>query len=327
MGLKYLHVVQRISPQMKSALEEIPRRGGMYNWMFAFKGSIIPINEVTKELLEQYDVVQINLSPVDQLMVKRLRDMLGNSSTLLIGNNDYVVETWDTWNQHPSQYLQTQEMCDAVFGTEPYQVSFMRDDSFVIPHPHWIKMLKSIGIDDLELDRFKVGALYHWWEGKSYTTSLIFDKLRRKYPRLITKLYSYMEVSKDRALPWHKVMFDKIAKAMNYPSFITNLTSNRFIFEPCSYHTYGRTSVDCAAIGVPCVGSYTVWSMQYCFPELSCDPYNCSGILDRIDKILRNNSWLDKQLDYASEACEYFNYEQSIERYMNMVDVVRDRLK
>src|SRR3990167_7221723 len=191
MSLKYVHVVQKITNEMKSALEEIPRRGGMYHWLFLFKGSIMPINQVTKKELENFDVVQVNLSPIDQIMIPKLKEMLKDSSTLLIGNNDYVVESWDTWNQHPLQYLQTQELCDAIFGTEEHQVSFLRDDAYVIPHPHFIDMLKKIGNDDIEIDKFKIGCLYHWWESKSYTSSLIFEKLRKKYPKLMTRLYSY----------------------------------------------------------------------------------------------------------------------------------------
>jgi len=325
MSLKYVHVVQKISNEMKSALEEVPRRGGMYNWMFLFKGSIMQMNDVTKEELERFDVVQVNLSPVDQLMVPRIKNMLNNSSTLLIGNNDYVVETWDTHDQHPLQYLQYQDMCDAVFGTEEFQTSFLRDDAYIIPHPHWTGMLGKIGIDDMRENR--VAALYHWWEAKSYTTSLIFEKLRRTHPQIKTRLYSYMATPKDRSARWNKAMFDKTMPLFNYPDFMTSLGSNKFVFEPCSYHTYGRTSVDAAAIGIPMVGSNRVDSMRRCFPGLSSEPYDCKAILHSMELVMKNGSYLDRAMDYAKDAVEYYNYKNAEIRYMNMVNETRERLR
>jgi len=138
--LKYCHVVYKITNGMKAALDEVPRRSGMYNWMFLFKGEMVPINEVSKDYLEKFDVVQVNLSPVDQVLVPEVRRILGNnSSTLLIANNDYVCEAWGKWGTHPLYYHQVQEVADAVFGTEPYQTSQLRDDAYCIPHPTWTR--------------------------------------------------------------------------------------------------------------------------------------------------------------------------------------------
>ena len=320
--IKYLQVVQKVTPSMKHCLEEIPRRGGMYNWIFLFKGSMMPISEVTPKILEDYDVIQINLAPVDQLLIKRLRNMLPkSSSTLLIGNNDYTCEAWETWRQHPLQYLQAQDELDAVFGTEKHQVTHLRDDAYVIPHPHWISMLKHIGNDDLETDRYKVGAVYHWWENKAYSASLMLEKLRRKY-KLVTRLYGYTPKN-DPLVGWQKVMWDNIMPLMEYPKFQRSLMTNRFIIDNCSYHTYGRTSVDTAALGIPTIGSDRIFSMKQCFPNMCCDPFDLKTLSSIAERVLKDGRWLDEQMSIASDRCEYFNYKNSKSRYMEMVEEVR----
>ena len=325
--IKYLHCVQRITPSIQRALEEVPRRAGMFNWLFLFKGTIIPINIITPDILEDYDVIQINMAPVDQPMIHKVRKMLPkSSSTLIIGNNDYTCESWELWGVTPQYYEHAQDICDAVFGTEPYQTSFLRDDAFVIPHPCWTKMMKHIGTDDLEMDRFKVGYNFHWWEAKSYAANIIFDKLKIKYPKLITRIYGYNPVH-DKMKQWQKVMWDDIKDPMSYPSFLRSLMTNRFLFENCSYHTYGRTSVDTACLGVPTVGSNRIMSMRHCFPNMSFDPFDAKSIVECMDKILQGGSWLDEQMDYASEAVEYFNYDNSKERYLKMYDYAKDNRK
>lgn len=323
--LKYLQVVQKITPAMQRCLGEIPRRGGMYNWLFLFKGSMIGINQLSTKMLEDHDVIQVNLAPVDQPLVHQIRKMLPkSSSTLIIGNNDYTCESWELWQNHPQAYEHAQDVCDAVFGTEPYQTSFLRDDAFVIPHPHWVDFLKHVGSDDVDLDRYQIGYMFHWWEAKSYSASVILSKLRKKYANLETTMYGY-EPTHDKMKQWQKVMWDQVEDPLSYPMFQQALLSKRFIFENCSYHTYGRTTVDTAALGIPAVGSNRVWSMRKCYPNMSFDPFDCKSMLRCMDKIFKGGSWLDKQIDIAQENVEFFNYKNSEKRYMEMVEYGQDR--
>jgi hypothetical protein len=327
--LRYLHVVDKISPQMKQGLEEVPRRSGMYNWMFLFKGGITQFRDLDKKEIEEYDVIQVNLAPADQLLVREVKKLIGpNSSTLLVGNNDYIAEYWDQWGQHPNQYKHVQEECDALFGTEEHQVSQMIDGAYCIPHPTWTKMLKKIGNDDIDRSRYKVGVMYHWWEGRTYTQSSVLAKLRQEYPRLSTRLYGYSQdfAQMDRSRAWQKQLFDKRMPVMGYPQFILSLQTNRFFYENCTYHTYGRTSVDTACLEVPTLGSDRVFSMRHCWPEMCCDPFNAKKQLEIMRKTLEGGEWLQKQLDHAWEAVEYFNYDNSRERYLKMIDETRERL-
>jgi len=324
-NLKYLHCVYKITNGMKSALEEVPKRSGMYNWMFLFKGEMVPFNELTKDYIEKFDVVQVNLSPVDQILVQEVRDKIGdNSSTLLIANNDYIAEAWGSWGSHPIYYQQVQKIPDAVFGTEPYQTSQLRDDAYCIPHPTQTKVLKHIGNDDVD-DRPSVATLYHWWEGRSYTQSALLNRLKKKYPKLWTRLYAYTPQN-DSCKRWQKVMFDEQMSLMKYPDFIRSLQRNRFMYENCHYHTYGRTSVDTACLRIPSVGTDRVFSMKYCFPNMVSDPMDATKQLKIMDKVLQGGEWLDEQMDYAYEKVEYFNYKNSKERYMNMIEETRKRL-
>jgi hypothetical protein len=320
--IKYLHCVYKITVQMKNALDEVPRRGGMYNWMFLFQGDIAEYNSLTKEDLEKYDVIQVNLSPVDQLLVEEVKNKLGDSSVIIAANNDYVCEAWGRWGQHPLQYMQIQKVPDVVFGTEPYQVSQMIDGAHCIPHPHWISMLKHIGNDEYEEDMDGIGVLYHWWEGNSYTQSAVIERLRKEFPKIYSRLYGYTGQN-DVCKQWQKVMFDEHMKLMDYPNFQRSIMRNKFVYENCQYHTYGRTTVDTAALRIPAVGTNRVFSMRHCYPEMCCDPMDAKKQMEIIRKVLKGGSWLDKQVDYAYDACEYFNYKNSKERYMKMIESVK----
>lgn len=317
--LKYLCVCYGVSDKVKATLDEVPRRSGFYNWLFLFQGDIKPWKEIInkpnpKKFLEQYDVVHCNMSPIDLSIVPEIRKVLGrNSNTKLVANNDYVAEAWHRWGFHPRQYWHVQEQADMVFGTEPCQTSHMIDRAKVIPHPTWIYMLKKMKPDAIENT---YGVLYHWWEGKTYSPAIFDMKFRKKYKKMKSKLYAYKpDVSNDKR--WIKSYFNIKVPPMQFPKYIDDLMSNKFVYEPTNCHTYGRNSVDLAAIGVPMIGSDNVYSMRQCFPYTSCDPMNIDKTLEIADKLMSSNTFRDKVISYAKDACEYYNYENSKKRFLH----------
>lgn len=327
MSIKYAHVVTKINEAMQGALNEVPRRGGMFNWMFVHKGGqMLEMNSVTKEQLEKFDVVQVNLSPADQPLVRPLKEMLKGSSTTLIGNNDFVAECWSHWLQHCDEYQWVVKECDGWFGTEPYQTACLPEGAFCLSHPHDIKTLKHIGNDDLDERYINTGFLYHWWEGRGYIPALMFSRFKKKYPGdVITRIYGYTK-SGDTYGKWTNVSYEKLMPMMKYPDFLRSLMMNRFVLENSGYHTYGRTSVDTAAVGIPTLGSNRVLSMRKCFPNMSFDPMDVHNIESTMHKIIKGGSWLDEQMSIAHEECEYFNYDNSRERYTAMYEEIKRRV-
>ena len=266
--IKYLCVVNKISKDIQNCLEEVPRRGGFYNWLWVFKGEIMAYNEV--EDFEKYDVIHLNGSPSDQVLLFEIRKKLGwSSDTKLVYNNDHVCEIWDGFKLHYLHLLNAQRQADMVFGTEPYQTSNMIDGAFVIPHPHWIHMLKRWGRPKIT---DSIGYLYHWWEGKKFIPAIWSYKLRNSGIKHKQRLYSYMP-QHDRHPEYMRASWDEVINPMNYPEFINHFITNKVVVDYCGYHTYGRTSVDMAAIGVPMVGSNRVESINRCFPQIAHDPF------------------------------------------------------
>ena len=74
--IKYCLVVSKIHEGIYSCLNEIPKRGGMFNWLFAFKGDITSIDDPTFDPFK-YDIIHVNLSPIDWRCVMRIRELIG----------------------------------------------------------------------------------------------------------------------------------------------------------------------------------------------------------------------------------------------------------
>lgn len=325
--MKFCHICQKITPAIVNALSgEVPARSGMYNWINIFKGEIREFNTFKgKEDFEQYDVIQINMSPMDMVIIPQIRYILGdNSSTQLVINNDYVCETWDeAFQQPPGYYDNLQKMGDMVFSTEPHQVSNMIEGTHVIPHATNTKYLKKFRADG---QNNTLGTIFHWWHGDTYLPSRTANLIKKDNGLDQSILYSYQDGSKrDKMYRWAKIMWDKKVGGLNLPEYLEALGSSKLIYEPCAYHTYGRNTVETACIKVPVVGSDRIYSMQINYPNCICDPYDAKKTREIAKKLLTDEKWKDEQVELAHANVEFFNYANSKNRFLNALEISKQR--
>ena len=318
---------REIPKHIKDCLKEQPSRSGAYNWLFLHHGEINTFESIRNNL-EDYDVLQINMSPRDMPIIPEIRRALGNSSsTKLVLNNDYVCEKWNLWGQDPYYYRQMQRCGDMVFGTEPHQTSFMINGTFTFPHPTNTKVVKRIGCDPSTKDN-SVGSIFHWWNPETFLTFLTVEKLKLKYG-VSSRLFGYRETNAppDMVSKFKNYMFDDIVPQLEFPDFANAIQRSRVVFDPNACHTYGRNGVELACWKIPVVGSDRVFSYNKLFPKLTCKPYDQNDIMKKFDMILddKNKVKIQTMLDEAYDAVEYFNYDNSKARYMEALETAEKR--
>jgi len=320
--MKFTHVLggNEIPDHIKACLEEQPARSGMYNWIFVHKGEINPYNKI-KDRLDDYDQVQVNMSPIDYPLIVELAQKLKNSSTKLVLNNDYVCEKWGDLGWNPWQYDQAQRMGDFVFGTEPHQISNMINGSFCIPHATNIEVLKKLGSAH---QTNSLGYIYHWWMPGTYLASRTIKQVMEKHKIDTSEVYGYKEYT-DPMKKWKGLMFDKINPLFDFPEFAQRVQGHRVVYDPNACHTYGRNGVELACFKTPVVGSNRVFSYNKLMPELTCDPFDNKATLERFKLALGDSEQRQKILDKAYEDVEFFNYKNSAKRWKEASEIAFDR--
>jgi hypothetical protein len=315
--MKYLIPVNKLREEMLQVFREKPMRSGFYNWGAIFKAEMREYNKIDD--LEKYDVIHVNMSPSDWWMVFDIKRRIKNSSTKLVLNNDHVSEFWHKWELDPNMYLQVQEQGDVVFGTEPYQTSQMIDRAVTIPHPTNIKDLKFL--NNTFKDSNKIGFMCHHYD-KTIIQRVLMSKKLKSDLKCKTGLYNYVAGNpKERAIS--EYWFDEIYKQFEFPQFAMSVMRNKLMLELADYHTYGRATVETAALKVPTVGSDRIYSMRQNFPGLCADPYDHKRIRYLTKKLWNDEEFRQEQIDYAYDACEHFNYKNSKERMMKELDKVK----
>lgn len=321
--MRFCHAIggKSIPEHIKMTLEEQPARSGMYNWIFALRGSIMPLG-ILKDRLDEFDVIQCNMSPVDMPMITELRRLLKGSSTKLVLNNDYVCEYWDKWEIDPWYYRHIQRMGDMVFGTEPHQVSQMIDGTFCIPHPTNTKALKHLGTAQ---KRDSIGIIHHWWNPNIILPWLMAEKVKKEFKIKKSTLYGYKEFHPTftHSQKWISNLFEDIEHPQLFGEFAEKIQAEKIVYDPNGYHTYGRNGVELACWRKPVIGSNRVFSYNMLFPELSCDPFDAKQTFEKFKLALTGE--IDHILDRAYEEVEYFNYENSVKRFKEAFDIAIDR--
>jgi len=312
--MKYLFTAKRIFEEL---LNTNPQPTGSYQWFKVMKGDILNFQQV--EDFEKYDVVHINMTQYDQPYVQDIRTKLKNSSTKIVLNQDHVPQTWDKAFMHPLTMRQAFELGDYVFATTPQAQSMLQAlmpkdrKVHMMPHPcetHILKKLKFTGYGKVN----HMLIMYHVYDNP------VFHPFFATYDQgITTALVNYFPENDPRTKAT-TAMYDHAYPSVAFPEWLRMLSECKLIYEPYTCHSFGRMSCESACLKVPCVGSDTVGSMQRLYPNTSGSIWDGMKMRSLISKVLTNVSFRDEIVEHAYDTVEYYNFKNSKERFMEMIE-------
>jgi len=305
--IKYLLCTNYIHQQL---LEEELARTGLYQWINVFNGEVKYPRDVVD--YNDYDIVQVNMSTQDVQLVNDIKDSLSeDSNTKLVLNNDYTTEMWGSAFGNPSTIAREAKYADMLFGTEYYQVTALTELTgrkvYIIPHPADIKRLKSLP----EIPkRDVISTIWRRYDKHAYIPSLVV-----RNHGLTTQLIGF-DKAQDPKTWLTTTLYDYVFAGTNCFDFQNQMRESRIVYDPFTFHSYNRAIVECAALGVPVVGSNRTQSVNICYPFTKVDPYDVNSARKLIAKLLNDDEFRDKVIKHAREVSEYYNHENSMERYL-----------
>jgi len=305
--IKYLLVTNYIHRQL---LEEELTRTGLYQWVNVFRGDV----KYPRDVLDynDYDIVQVNLSSQDIHLMGDIRAVIGKSGkTKLIANNDYTTEIWGRAFEFPTTFERELKYPDMLFGTEYFQTTALTEISgrrcYVIPHPADIRRLKSLA----EIPKKPIiSSIWRRYDNHSYIPSLVV-----RNHGLTTQLIGF-DRKLDTKVHLTTTLYDYVYAGTNYFDFCDQMRESQIVYDPFTYHSYSRSTVDTAAMGVAVVGSNRTQSVQVCYPYTSVDPYDVQKARELIDKLLEDKEFYEKVVNTARDMSEFYNHTNSKERYL-----------
>jgi len=305
--IKYVLVTNYIH---EALLKEELARTGLYQWQNVFNGYVRFPRDIKD--YNDYDIVQVNLSAQDVPLIGDIRDAIGkNSKTKLIVNNDYTTEVWGTSFRGPTTLAREIRPADMIFGTEYYQVTALSEltgrKCYIIPHPCDVKRLKLL--EPVKQKNY-LTTIWRRYDNFTYIPHLVV-----RNHNLITQLIGY-DKKVDRSTWLTTTLFDYVLQGTNCFDFWKQMRESKIIYDPFTFHSYNRSIVECAAFGIPVVGSNRTQSINICYPFTKVDPFDVLSARKLIDKLLTDKEFYKKVVEYAKNASEYYNHLNSQEKYL-----------
>lgn len=291
---------------------------GIYQWVRAFNGEWLDPGELDYDNLDEFDVLLVGWTGVDMELISNLKEARGKSKTpYIVACLDYGVDLFP--NNLAIHYGGTfrRNMLDAdlVFAAESRQrevLEFLLGKEVpLLYHPCSITELREVaerrrvyGREEKEKlaersgQKLKLSVVIHSWRPDPVTPYLALNSNVSDRSRYRIFCYNIPESESERLLH----CYDMIAAPLPYARFIEHIVDSYVVVDSYSVYSYGRMSIESAALGIPCIGSCTVESQRVLWPELTIDPYDIKKIRELSDRLYDDKDFYDEVVSYAQQA-------------------------
>lgn len=314
--VKYVHLTNYVHKQLVE--DEECLRTGLYSWLAVMNGEVRQFQEVDPSEYGKYDIIHINLSGQDYHLPYLIRTQLdkeGNTRTKIVTNNDYTVELWSGSFDYPATLELQLKYSDMIFGTEPYQCGALEcltgRKVHLITHPCFVKRLKTL---TPKRNLNTISVVSHRYDNYNIQPSIALKGLGPEL-RLIGH-----DPESDRKKFVTSCCYKYIMHGTNYLDFCDQLMESKVVVDPFTLTSQSRVGWDCAALGVPLIGSNRNESVRVCYPFTMCDPFDLKTMRMLTKKVLEDSEFRKKVIDYARNAVECVSYEKSREKFIRALE-------
>jgi len=277
-----------LNPSLQGPIhhKELPvvMHSGLTNWCRVMDG--VYDQPMTPEQYEKYDVLHLNITPNSIGNIHRIRRHLEecDKKPMLVANIDHAIDMWSGFKRFDI-FLEECGMVDRLFGVEPATVDTLSTllDKKVrhINHPTNVDQLQELYGDLREKDPFphkSVLVVAHPYD-KNYTiTTQTLARIKQEDPDLKIMLVGKIEEN----YAYLKKEYYEFYQTVPFRLLMEIVSRVDCVIDTALTHSGGRVPVECAAVGTPCVGNYSVNTVQKYHMPLTVDIFNAKQIREAV---------------------------------------------
>jgi len=292
---------------------------GVYNWSRVFNGITIRYEDLDRP--QDFDVIHIQVAGDNWDAPALLRYRLGpkgESKTKIVVNLDYGPEYWWGYPPYPDLMLRHFQDADFVFSQNEITATILSDAlGFAVPflpHPVDTESLKALCVPVPQRNTKAAMIVAHrdnnvympWWvlRGFEFQTHLIgYMK-----PNLGGDVRNFT----DR-------FYSTTREHMSGEDTIKLMSEMWVAVDLYTHHVQGRTTMELAGLGVPCLGYRNVDAQARCFPDMTANYGDIVRLRRILARLVGDTEFYAKTAEKARTEVEFYNYERSKERFLRMI--------
>jgi len=234
---------------------------GLYNWASVMGGvrRYLP----TPKSAEGFTHIHVNVTSLSLQAIPFIRSIADAVGAKLIANVDYAVELWTENLKFPHLLASMLDKVDFVFSVNSEMSwalsSLIKRPVYTIPHPTNGEALKKLASSHASYVSGSIATVLHRYDKNFIPAWLIINGLSCR-----NGLFGTLDF--DHAM---FPLFDDIRLNLPFEDFCAALTRYEVVLDSYTLLSYGRVQVECAFLGIPCVGFSCVESQNLLWPSFS----------------------------------------------------------
>lgn len=265
----------------------LPRifHSGLTNWPVVFEGMLSVPN--TMEEYNTYDVIHVNMTPHGVGNIKKIRSdvtRIKAKQPLIVANVDHAINMWEGFG-NIEWFLKDLSLADRLFCVHPVMSgtlsTYLDRHVWTIPHPTNLDQFDELRSNGQKFDIPTVAVVVHSYDVNVLIVTEALNALKRKI-----KFQTLCIGNAERKKEYTKWNYDQYISGLPFHHFAKILGMCDVVIDTAITHSYGRVGVECAALGVPCIGGATVESVNTLWPELVVDIFNAKQINAKVEELL-----------------------------------------
>ena len=300
--MKFLHVT--ISP-LGELLKHKIAKTGYFCWSRAFDS--IPMQYAfCKGKLKDYDIlfVAISNSELEGMLLTNIRREVGYGpdAPKIIVTIDYAVQMW--YLGYGPQVMRTElSQADMVFVAEESMIGaaecVLKKKVHLIDHPVDIEGV--LTVEPINVNTaIPIGVLTHRYDYNWYFPYIATMDL--PWPTGFIMMNRQVAI---KSSPFCEIKIDQ----MDFEQYLSWAKARKIMLD--SYHfinTWGRMQVECAIMGVPCVGTNAVHTQRDLWPSLTTAPADAYSQEQLIRKLMTDDEFRQEALTFAAERVHGYSF-------------------
>lgn len=287
---------------------------GLYLWSKVFKGDYgFP---VFPEHTEKYNLYHLNITPRNIPLVPQILDLIDRNKTKLLFNVDHSIHMWAGTFTHTVQFLKTVDQADYVFAVEDTMAEILQDNLKrpvpIIPHPVNITTLEKL--QTTQRDQ-RVGVFIHRYDNNKVLPWYAINELPSGWISTAIGAISSLDPN-----PKIHHLYPEVQPHLKFEDLMKFLATLYAVIESYTISSYGRATVECAALRVPVIGSDIVPAQKRLFPTLTIPNFNPVKAKKLLKDLINNPEFHKACTSHASRTCQAYSYENSKKRMLEFLN-------
>lgn len=289
---------------------------GLYLWAKAFNGAYTFPR--TPHDADNFNVLHFNIAPRNIPLLPAILPLIDRNKTKLVFNVDHAIDMWSGAFSYTQDFLRAIDQADYIFSTETLMAEILTDALKrtvpVIPHPCEVTKLKKLRTANRDS---RIGISIHRYD---CNTVLPWYALNDTLPEhwALSAIGSQSPAAKQSMRIHH--LYHEIQPHLSFKPLMDFVASLYAILESYTIHSYGRLTVEAAALAVPVVGAACVSAQRLLWPDLTFDNWNPLQARKLILRLINDTHFYQHCCQYATAHVANYSLESSASRMLHFLN-------